>query len=123
MALNPISFAEQVFADFLRYQLTTYPLADADLYRQMRELLSLDESRSTLFNQGEPWAECERQARAILGEAEFHRRFADELLETTAQSPPRPAPARQPHVDLFGAPVQVDLFGRPLAASRAKVRR
>lgn len=52
MALNPISFTEQVVADFLRYQLTTYPLADQDLYQQMRDLLRLDESRSTPLRQG-----------------------------------------------------------------------
>lgn len=52
MALNPISFTEQVVDDFLRYQLTTYPLADLDLYAQMRELLRLDQSRSTPLRQG-----------------------------------------------------------------------
>ena len=43
MALNPISFTEQVVSDFLRYQLTTYPLADTDLHAQMRALLRLEE--------------------------------------------------------------------------------
>ena len=52
MALNPISFTEQVVSDFLRYQLTTYPLADADLHAQMRALLRLEESRSTPLRQG-----------------------------------------------------------------------
>jgi hypothetical protein len=52
MALNPISFTEQVVSDFLRYQLTTYPLADADLHQQMRTLLRLDESRATPLRQG-----------------------------------------------------------------------
>lgn len=52
MALNPIAFTEQVVADFLRYQLTTYPLADSDLHAQMRALLRLEESRSTPLRQG-----------------------------------------------------------------------
>ncbi len=52
MALNPISFTEQVVADFLRYQLTTYPIADVDLHAQMRELLRLEESRTTPLRQG-----------------------------------------------------------------------
>jgi len=39
MALNPITFTEQVVSDFLRYQLTTYPLADVDLHAQLRALL------------------------------------------------------------------------------------
>ena len=52
MALNPISFTEQVVSDFLRYQLTTYPLADSALHAQMRALLRLEESRSTPLRQG-----------------------------------------------------------------------
>jgi hypothetical protein len=52
VALNPISFTEQVVSDFLRYQLTTYPLADTDLHAQMRALLRLEESRSTPLRQG-----------------------------------------------------------------------
>jgi hypothetical protein len=52
MALNPISFTEQVVSDFLRYQLTTYPLADADLYTQLRSLLQLEETRRTPLRRG-----------------------------------------------------------------------
>ncbi|HOY68954.1 MAG TPA: DEAD/DEAH box helicase [Candidatus Ozemobacteraceae bacterium] len=52
MALNPISFTEQVVADFLRYQLTTYPLADENLHGQMRSLLCLEESRITPLRSG-----------------------------------------------------------------------
>ena len=52
MALNPVTFTESVVDDFLRYQLTTYPLADVDLHAQMRELLSLDESRDTPLREG-----------------------------------------------------------------------
>ena len=35
MALNPITFTERVVDDFLRYQLTTYPLADPSLFDQL----------------------------------------------------------------------------------------
>lgn len=45
--LNPITYTEQVVGDFLRYQLTTYPLADADLHAQMRQLLNLEATRRT----------------------------------------------------------------------------
>ena len=52
MALNPITFTEQVVDDFLHYQLTTYPLADQDLYAQLRHLLQLEESRNTPLRKG-----------------------------------------------------------------------
>ena len=45
MALNPVAFTEKVFESFLRYQLTAYPFAAPHLHRQMRRLLSLDETR------------------------------------------------------------------------------
>jgi len=63
MALNPIAFTEQVVADFLRYQLTTYPLADEDLHAQMRTLLRLEESRSTPLRQG-PFVSLSRPFKA-----------------------------------------------------------
>ena len=43
--LNPITYAENIVRDFLKYQLTAYPFADADLYEQMRNLLNLEETR------------------------------------------------------------------------------
>lgn len=46
-ALNPITFTESIVEDFLRYQLTTYSFADPSLHRQMRQLLSMDETRHT----------------------------------------------------------------------------
>ena len=52
MALNPITFTEQVVDDFLHYQLTTYPLADVDLYAQLRELLQLERTRDTPLRKG-----------------------------------------------------------------------
>lgn len=52
MALNPITFTEHVIDDFLHYQLTTYPLADPDLYAQLRALLQLEETRNTPLRKG-----------------------------------------------------------------------
>jgi len=45
--LNPITYTEQIIADFLKYQLTAYSFADANLHRQMRQLLNLDHTRNT----------------------------------------------------------------------------
>ena len=52
MALNRIAVTENVVGNFLRYQLTAYPLADARLYAQMRTLLPLEETRNTPLLQG-----------------------------------------------------------------------
>lgn len=50
--LNPITYTEQVVGDFLRYQLSTYAFADAGLYRQMRDLLNLEQTRNTPLMKG-----------------------------------------------------------------------
>ena len=50
--LNPITYAEKVVGDFLRYQLTTYPLAEPRLYEQMRALLNLEQTRRTPLLRG-----------------------------------------------------------------------
>lgn len=50
--LNPLVYTEKVVRSFLRYQLTTYPFADARLNAQMRKLLSLDETRATPLLKG-----------------------------------------------------------------------
>ena len=42
LMLNPIVYTEKVVDDFLKYQLTAYPFADANLYEQMRTLLNLE---------------------------------------------------------------------------------
>jgi hypothetical protein len=63
MALNPITFTEQVVSDFLRYQITTYPLADADLHAQLRALLRVGETRDTPLRQG-PFVSLSRPFRA-----------------------------------------------------------
>src|SRR5690606_4606085 len=52
MALNPITFTERVVDDFLHYQLTTYPLADVDLYQPLRALLELEETRNAPLRKG-----------------------------------------------------------------------
>jgi len=50
--LNPITYAERIVGDFLRYQLTAYPFADDRLHRQMRALLSLETTRATPLLRG-----------------------------------------------------------------------
>ena len=50
--LNPIVYTENVVSDFLRYQLTAYPLADSHLYQQMRNLLNLETTRNTPLFKG-----------------------------------------------------------------------
>lgn len=50
--LNPVAFTENVVANFLRYQVTTYPFADRSLYEQLRKQLSLDATRATPLLKG-----------------------------------------------------------------------
>jgi replicative superfamily II helicase len=77
MALNPIAFTEQVVSDFLRYQLTTYPLADVDLYAQLRALLQLEQTRDTPLRRG-PFVSLSRPFRegatvdALVADGVFH---------------------------------------------------
>ena len=77
MALNPITFTERVIDDFLHYQLTTYPLADPDLYAQLRHLLQLEESRKTPLRKG-PFVSLSRPFRQgatisqLVAEGIFH---------------------------------------------------
>ena len=62
MALNPIAYTENVVRSFLRYQLTAYPFADPHLHAQMRELLSLDETRQSPLLKG-PYVSLSRPFR------------------------------------------------------------
>ncbi len=62
MALNPVAYTENVVKSFLRYQLTAYPFADERLHAQMRELLSLDETRSSPLLKG-PYVSLSRPFR------------------------------------------------------------
>ena len=61
--LNPVVYTEQVIADFLRYQLTTYPFADPGLYAQMRRLLNLEETRQSPLWKG-PYVSLSRPFKA-----------------------------------------------------------
>ena len=60
--LNPITYTEGVVSDFLRYQLSAYAFADSNLYRQMRELLSLERTRKTPLLKG-PYISLSRSFR------------------------------------------------------------
>ena len=77
MALNPIAFTERVVDDFLHYQLTTYPLADPDLYAQLRTLLELEETRKTPLRRG-PFVSLSRPFKQgasvaeLVGDGVFH---------------------------------------------------
>ena len=62
MALNPIAYTERVVRSFLRYQLTAYPFADPRLHAQMRDLLSLDETRRSPLLMG-PYVSLSRPFR------------------------------------------------------------
>ena len=62
MALNPVAYTENVVRSFLRYQLTAYPFADPGLHSQMRELLSLDQTRRSPLLKG-PYVSLSRPFR------------------------------------------------------------
>ncbi len=77
MALNPVVYTEKVVRSFLRYQLTAYPFADERLHRQMRRLLSLDETRESPLLKG-PYVSVSRSFRqgasieSLMSEGIFH---------------------------------------------------
>ncbi|MGO8684589.1 MAG: DEAD/DEAH box helicase, partial [Thermoleophilia bacterium] len=62
MALNSLVFTESVVKSFLRCQLTAHALADERLNRQMRELLSLDQTRRSPLLKG-PYVSLSRPFR------------------------------------------------------------
>ncbi len=62
MALNPVAYTEKVVRSFLKYQLSTYPFADASFHSQMRTLLSLDHTRRTPLMKG-PYVSLSRPFR------------------------------------------------------------
>lgn len=86
MALNPIVFTEKVVRSFLRYQLTAYPFADERLHSQMRQLLSLDETRDTPLLQG-PYVSLSRPFRQgvsvdqLVREGVFHPHMRQRIPE------------------------------------------
>lgn len=86
MALNPIVFTEKVVRSFLRYQLTAYPFADGRLHAQMRQLLSLDETRESPLLKG-PFVSLSRAFRrgvevdALISEGVFHPHMRQRIPE------------------------------------------
>ncbi|MBW1790016.1 MAG: hypothetical protein JRK53_25940 [Deltaproteobacteria bacterium] len=91
MALNPIVFTEKVVRSFLRYQLTAYPFADEDLHTQMRELLSLDQTRQSPLLKG-PYVSLSRPFRQgatveeLVHEGIFHPHMRQRPDEKTSLS-------------------------------------
>ena len=86
MALNPIAYTENVVKSFLRYQLTAYPFADSGLHAQMRELLSLDETRRSPLLKG-PYVSLSRPFRTgaaieeLVEEAILHPHLRERIPE------------------------------------------
>ena len=84
MALNPVAYTENVVRSFLRYQLTAYPFADPGLYAQMRDLLSLDETRRSPLLKG-PYVSLSRPFRegaavdALVAEGLFHPHLRERI--------------------------------------------
>jgi ATP-dependent helicase YprA (DUF1998 family) len=82
MAINPIQFTEKVVDDFLHYQLTTYPLADTNLYKQLRDLLQLEASRQTPLRKG-PFISLSRPFKQGASVADL---IADRVFHPSMQS-------------------------------------
>ena len=84
MALNPVAYTENVVRSFLRYQLTAYPFADPGLYAQMRDLLSLDETRHSPLLKG-PYVSLSRPFRegaavdALVAEGLLHPHLRERI--------------------------------------------
>ncbi len=72
MALNPIGYTDRVVGDFLRYQYSTYPLADPRLQQRMRELLQLDQPTQSPLLKG-PYLSLSRTFRAGVSVRELVR--------------------------------------------------
>ena len=87
MALNPIAYTEHVVRSFLRYQLTAYPFADDRLHGQMRDLLSLDETRRSPLLKG-PYVSLSRPFRqgaavdVLIREGLLHPHLRERIPET-----------------------------------------
>ena len=90
MALNPIAYTEHVVRSFLRYQLTAYPFADSRLHDQMRDLLSLDETRRSPLLKG-PYVSLSRPFRqgaavdALIREGLLHPHLRERIPETLSR--------------------------------------
>ena len=87
MALNPVAYTEHVVRSFLRYQLTAYPFADTRLHAQMRELLSLDETRRSPLLKG-PYVSLSRPFRqgaavdALIDDGLLHPHLRERIPRT-----------------------------------------
>ena len=87
MALNPVAYTEHVVRSFLRYQLTAYPFADTRLHGQMRNLLSLDETRRSPLLKG-PYVSLSRPFRqgaaieALIREGLLHPHLRERIPES-----------------------------------------
>ncbi len=81
MALNPVAYIDKITKSFLRYQLTAYPFSDPHLLEQMRDLLSLDQTRASPLLRG-PYVSLSRLFRAgasvqeLVGEGLIHPHLA-----------------------------------------------
>ena len=86
MALNPVVYTEKIVRSFLRYQLTAYPFAAPHLHRQMRKLLSLDETRQSPLLKG-PFVSLSRPFRQgaeigeLVGEGVLHPHLGARIPE------------------------------------------
>ena len=86
MALNPVAYTENVVRSFLRYQLTAYPFADPGLNRQMRDLLSLDQTRRSPLLKG-PYVSLSRPFRdgssveSLVAEGLLHPHLRERIPE------------------------------------------
>ena len=87
MALNPVAYTEHVVRSFLRYQLTAQPFADPHLDAQMRELLSLDETRRSPLVKG-PYVSLSRPFRqgaavdTLIGGGLLHAHLRERIPDT-----------------------------------------
>jgi ATP-dependent helicase YprA (DUF1998 family) len=61
--MNPIHAARRVTSDFLKYQLTAFPFSDPRLYRQLRELLKVDDPLASPLMKG-PYLSLSRAFRS-----------------------------------------------------------
>ena len=86
MALNPVVYTEKIVRSFLRYQLTAYPFAAPHLHRQMRRLLSLDETRQSPLLKG-PFVSLSQPFRQgaeiadLVGEGVLHAHLGERIPE------------------------------------------
>ena len=89
MPLNPVAYTERIVKSFLRYQLTAYPFSDSRLHAQMRELLSLDETRRSPLLKG-PYVSLSRPFRegatvaALVAEGLLHPHLRERVPQSLA---------------------------------------